>query len=256
MVFQKFESLFYFYFSLLCDDKKNKKICDMESHEVDSTSSIEEEEFEIPLPSLKRPMSQENPSSPKRQKTDLERRQEGFLPQAEQSSTPVNSTKRRRLVRYIKRILHENPKADLFAVSQLDRDLGHMDEQDLVIVLDNLKSQCGIQANSVSHALIQLFGTVAEKALKKEGLQCILCKDTDLICAVEDLLPENFLDFGNVVQIGASIFTAIQQLNSKPPETKPKANGNSSAPLPTHGDGEVPNGQNNIRSETNSDSVR
>lgn len=223
----------------------------------DDSSSLSEEETlrDRLMNRMKRKRSPDDDGPPMkkvREKTDLEKKDENPEATATPNQPIQHSARRRRMIRQVKHFLRNHPKLDIHAVSQIDKDLAHMGDEDISVILDNIKEQVGtVSPFASTMGGIRIAAMVLEKKMQCPGFANTLCDDADLIAAVDDLLPSRFAEAGGIVQIVTSIFSAYLNPTPRPPPTAPKKkNGSNHSPKPTPSDGEIPDGEDDLHSET------
>lgn len=161
-------------------------------------------------------------------------------------------TSRERMLRsQIKYLVLQNPKVKLHQTSQLDEELSRYNTEELMILLDNVKSQCGgLGPYSTSLNTIRIGGLFIERKLKKPGYAQALASDVELITACNELLPWRLSEFGAPLQIVWSLMSNYFLL----PDQKIE-DGKASPPRETPHHRPVPDGENDVRGEVDPEPV-
>jgi hypothetical protein len=220
---------------------------------VDSAEGSLEEEVPFGLPSYARPFV--NEPEAKRQKTGLEMKEEQATqaPEFVSQNRIENSARRRRIIRQIKHYAKQNPKIDIFAISDIDRQLVHMDDEELRSVLDNIKDiSGGVNVYAAPCSLVKIISPQIERALNRPGMSRLMNNDMDLISALDDLIPSRISDFGAPLQILASF--AMAYANAQPENHT--SDGGSNTSESSAGDRSIADGEDDLRGPIDSRALR
>ena len=212
----------------------------MESQEENLSEYEGEDEEEVHEPPVKK------------QRTGLEEKMNNFQNEPVQKEI-VHSRTRRTLIKQIKYWVNSKPGVSIDKTTILDQQLNHYDDDELRMILDNVKDQCGgLSPYAFSKGIIKMAGTALERGLKRKRLAEVLSNDTDLVAAVDELIPISFGDFGAPIQIFASLLSAFSATGSEPRFD----DGDYFTPGKNTDNRKVPNGQNDFRSEVDTSRVR
>jgi len=221
----------------------------------DKTSGLRVGDIRIQVQPTKRanPMEYVDSESPnKRPRMEDQGGLGGAPPPTSVAADMGDPKKRLRLTRQIKYLLTNRPDIDIYAVSKLDADLARMPLEEMEMVMDNVKQQCGtLNPYAASLTMVRFAGAAIEKKFEHVGYARALAEDVELVAAIDELAPARLGDFGPVLQIVWSMVDAYLNPKPKPteaPEKKKKApkekvNGNIPAPIPSNDQREVPNGE-------------
>ncbi len=136
----------------------------------------------------------------------------------------------RRLKSHIKHLARLHPKVDLWSESKIDSELKHLDEEELRVILDNIKQQIGgTSPYATAETVADIAGTLLEKKLRIKGYADAIRGDADIIIALDELIPNLIQDVGGpllllwkLASTAINLVNSPRELTEQPPQKKQK----------------------------------
>ncbi len=171
-----------------------------------------------------------------------------------------------RLRNQIKHFTRTYPKIDIFATTKIDQELAHLDEDELKAMLDSCKQQVGgVSPYATAQTITNIAGTILEKKLRVPGYAQALSADVDVICALDDLIPDIIQNVGAPLSLAWKLISIylvqtgnipqVEETIQEPPRKKRKKNARPSNSTPNEdvGDGPFPHGEDHLHREVDSE---